>query len=220
MGREALGSPTKKRTATKQERQLQLIRATIRSVAKNGLADTTMSTVAGEAGLSQGIINLHFQSKDRLLVETLRYIADEYRTSWEKALDGAGPSPAERLAALVEVDFNMPVCDRNKLAVWFVFWGESKSRPTYRKLCATRDLQYRKELEALCRLLIEEGAYQGLDAMVLATGLSAMAEGLWLDLLISPRSITRERARNICMAYLASAFPRHFSVPPVQKMHP
>ncbi len=197
-----------------------MIRATIRSVAKNGLADTTMSTVAREAGLSQGIINLHFQSKDRLLVETLRYIADEYKTSWEKALDDAGPSPAERLAALVEVDFNMPVCDRNKLAVWFAFWGESKSRPTYRKLCATRDIQYRKELGALCQLLIEEGGYQGLDAMVLATGLSAMAEGLWLDLLISPRSITREQARNICMAYLASAFPRHFSVPPLRKMSP
>lgn len=197
-----------------------MIRATIRSVAKNGLADTTMSTVAREAGLSQGIINLHFQSKDRLLVETLRYIADEYKTSWEKALDGAGPSPAERLAALVEVDFNMPVCDRNKLAVWFAFWGESKSRPTYRKLCATRDIQYRKELGALCQLLIEEGGYQGLDAMVLATGLSAMTEGLWLDLLISPRSITREQARNICLAYLASAFPRHFSVPPLRQMSP
>ena len=220
MGRTALGAPTKKRTATKQERQLQLIRATIRSVAKNGLADTTMSTVAREAGLSQGIINLHFQSKDRLLVETLRYIADEYKTSWEKALDGAGPSPAERLAALVEVDFNMPVCDRNKLAVWFAFWGESKSRPTYRKLCATRDIQYRKELGALCQLLIEEGGYQRLDAMVLATGLSAMTEGLWLDLLISPRSITREQARNICLAYLASAFPRHFSVPPLRQMGP
>lgn len=197
-----------------------MIRATIRSVAKNGLADTTMSTVAREAGLSQGIINLHFQSKDRLLVETLRYIADEYKTSWEKALDGAGPSPAERLAALVEVDFNMPVCDRNKLAVWFAFWGESKSRPTYRKLCATRDIQYRKELGDLCQLLIEEGGYQGLDAMVLATGLSAMAEGLWLDLLISPRSLTREQARNICLAYLASAFPRHFSVPPLREMSP
>ena len=216
----ALGAPTKKRTASKQERQLQLIRATIRSVAKNGLADTTMSTVAREAGLSQGIINLHFQSKDRLLIETLRYIADEYKTSWEKALDGAGPSPAERLAALVEVDFNMPVCDRNKLAVWFAFWGESKSRPTYRKLCATRDIQYRKELGDLCQLLIEEGGYHGLDAMVLATGLSAMTEGLWLDLLISPRSLTREQARNICLAYLASAFPRHFSVPPLREMSP
>ena len=63
---------------------MQLIRATVRSIAKNGLSDTTMATVAREAGLSQGIINLHFQSKDRLLVETLRYIADEYNTSWEK----------------------------------------------------------------------------------------------------------------------------------------
>ena len=51
--------------------------------------------------------------------------------------------------------------------------------------------------------------------MALATGLSAMSEGLWLDLLICPRSITREQARNICMAYLASAFPRHFPAQPV-----
>ncbi len=220
MSRTALHAPAKKRTASKQQRQLQLIRATIRSVSNNGLADTTMTTVAKEAGLSQGIINLHFQSKDRLLVETLRYVADEYRTSWEKALDRAGASPAERLAALVEVDFKMPVCDRNKLAVWFAFWGESKSRPTYRKLCATRDIEYRRELGALFEELIEKGAYNGLDAMVLATGLTAMTEGLWLELLISPRSITREQARNICMAYLASAFPRHFSVPPLREMSP
>ncbi len=192
-----------------------MIRATVRSVAKNGLSDTTMATVAKEAGLSQGIINLHFQSKERLLVETLRYIADEYNTSWEKALDGAGPSPVERLVALVEVDFKMPVCDRNKLAMWFAYWGESKSRPTYRKLCRARDIRYRKELGALCQLLIEEGGYRGLDATALATGLSAMTEGLWLDLLISPRSITRGQARNICMAYLASAFPHHFSPPPM-----
>ena len=191
---------------------MQLIQATVRSVAKNGLSDTTMATVAREAGLSQGIINLHFQSKERLLVETLRYMADEYNTSWEKALDVAGPSPDERLKALVEVDFKMPVCDRDKLAVWFAFWGESKSRPTYRKLCSARDIYYRKELGVLCKQLIEEGGYQGIDAMVLATGLSAMTEGLWLDLLISPRSISRLQAQNICMAYLASAFPRHFSV--------
>ena len=38
-----------------------------------------MSTVAREAGLSQGIIKLHFQSVDRLLEETLRYVIDEYR---------------------------------------------------------------------------------------------------------------------------------------------
>ncbi len=171
-----------------------------------------MTTMAKEAGLSQGIINLHFQSKERLLVETLRYITDEYRTVWEKALNGSGPSAAERLTALMEVYFKLPVCDRNKLAVWFAFWGESKSRPTYRKLCAARDDEYRRELGALCEEVIKEGGYRGLDPSMLATGLTAMAEGLWLDLLISPRLITREQARNICLAYLAGAFPHHFPV--------
>lgn len=212
MSKVSLSAPSKKRTASKQQRQQQLIRATVQSVAKNGLSDTTMATVAKEAGLSQGIINLHFKSKERLLTETLRYIAEEYTSSWEKALKGAGSSAAEQLVALVEVDFKLPVCDRNKLAVWFAFWGESKSRPTYRKLCAARDIQYRNELAALCQQLIDEAGYQGIDAMGLATGLSAMTEGLWLDLLISPRSVTRQQARNICLAYLERAFPRHFPI--------
>ena len=213
MNKAALRVPTKKRTASKEERQQQLIQATIRSVARNGLSDTTMATVSSEAGLSQGIINLHFQSKDRLLVETLRYIADGYRVAWEKAVEGAGPSPAEQLAALVAVDFKQPVCDRNKLAVWFAFWGESKARPTYRKICAQRDIAYRNELVQLCEQLIEEGGYEGLNADSVAAGLSAMTSGLWLDLLTNPRSMSREQARQICMAYLATAFGKHFSRP-------
>ena len=151
---------TKKRTAPKAERQQQLIQATIRSVARNGLSDTTMATVSREAGLSQGIINLHFQSKDRLLVETLRWLSEHYRAAWEKAIEKAGDAPADKLRAMVEIDFRQPVCDRNKLAVWFAFWGESKSRPTYRKICALRDLAYRNEMVQVCEELIEEGGYE------------------------------------------------------------
>ena len=71
----------RRRTAPPAERREQLIRATIRCVANHGLADTTIATVAQEAGLSQGIINLHFRSKEGLLTETLRYLADEYRSA-------------------------------------------------------------------------------------------------------------------------------------------
>ena len=211
MARAALKAATRKRTASKEERQEQLIQATIRSVASRGLSDTTMATVSSEAGLSQGIINLHFQSKERLLVETLRYIADEYRQSWMKALNGAGDSPAERLAALMKVDFRLPVCDRNKLAVWFAFWGESKSRPTYRQICAERDRAYREEMIQVCQALIEEGDYQGVDAAAVAAGLSAMTSGLWLDMLTSPRSMSRQDAQGICLQFLATTFDRHFT---------
>ena len=199
-----------KRTASREARQKQLILATIRSVAKNGLSDTTMATVASEAGLSQGIINLHFKSKERLLVETLRHIAEEYRLTWEKALAGAGDSPADRLAALVAVDFRRPVCDRNKLAVWFAFWSESKSRPTYRKICAERDHAYRREIVRVCDELIRSGGYEGLDAETVGACISAMTAGCWLDLLVRPRSMNREKARRICMSWLATTFPRDF----------
>ena len=200
-----------RRTASKEERQKQLIKATIRSVAKHGLSDTTMATVAREAGLSQGIINLHFQSKERLLVETLRFIADEYREAWEKALSGAGQSPADRLAALVEVDFQLPVCNRNRLAVWFAFWSESKSRPTYRKICAERDELYRQEIVAVCGELIRMGSYPGLDAETVGACISTMTAGCWLDLLVRPRSMDRQTAKRICMSYLARIFPGEFA---------
>ncbi len=198
------------RTASKEERREQLIKATIRSVARHGLPDTTTAVVAKEAGLSQGLINLHFKSKDRLLAATLRYLADEYRQAWERALAASGPSAAERLAAVIGVDFDKSVCHRNKLAVWFAFWGETKSRPTYRKLCAERDREYTEMLTQLCARIIAEGAYDGPDGRTLATGLSAMTEGLWLDLLMTPEAMDRERASEICFAYLARLFPRHF----------
>jgi TetR/AcrR family transcriptional repressor of bet genes len=201
----------KKRTAPKEERQQQLIQATIRSVASNGMSDTTMATVSREAGLSQGIINLHFQSKDRLLVETLRFLSEQYRCAWEKAVSRAGDSPADRLAAMVATDFKPPVCDRNKLAVWFAFWGESKSRPTYRKICALRDMAYRSEMVLVCEELAEQGGYENIDAGSVAAALSAMTSGLWLDLLTNPRSMSRERAIQISMSYLAITFYKHYS---------
>ena len=166
--------------------------------------------MAREAGLSQGIVNLHFQSKDRLLVETLRFVADEYKATWEKALAGAGPGHAEQLEALVYVDFNRNVFDRNKIAVWFAFWSEAKSQPTYRKLCAERDRRYDKKLRELVTAIIEEGGYQGLDPDTVTDGLSAMSAGLWLDLLISPRAMSRDKAKAACRIWLAGLFPRHY----------
>lgn len=208
----ALKQAPGKRTATATERQQQLIHATISSIANNGLSDTTVATVAREAGLSQGIVNLHFQSKDRLLVETLRYVADEYKATWEKALENAGPRHADQLEALVYVDFNRAVFDRDKIAVWFAFWSETKSQPTYRKLCAERDRRYDRKLRELVTTLIGEGGYDHLDADTVTDGLSAMSAGLWLDLLVNPRGMSRQKAKDACRTWLAGLFPRHFAL--------
>jgi len=171
-----------------------------------------MATVAKEAGLSQGIINLHFQSKERLLEETLCFVVDEYRAIWYEALEGSAESAADKLQALVGVGFDKQVCQRSKLAVWFAFWGESNSRPTYRKICAARDREYKLVLTELCEEIINEGNYQA-RADFVAHGLAAMSEGLWLDLLLIPTDVNPERARAITLAYLQDVFPGHFPKP-------
>jgi TetR/AcrR family transcriptional repressor of bet genes len=202
---------TKRRTASKESRQVQLIKATIRSIAKHGLSVTTMATVSREAGLSQGIINLHFQSKKRLLEETLRYIVDEYRVAWDKALDRAGDSAVQKLTALVSVDFDKRICQRNKLAVWFAFWGESKSRLTYRKIYSERAREYKQVLTGLCEEIITQGHYK-VRAQDTAVGLVALHAGLWLDLLLSPSDMGPEQAHQVSLAYLHSVFPDHFTI--------
>ena len=100
-------------------------------------------------------------------------------------------------------DLRLPIS-----AVWFAFWGEAKSRPTYRQICAERDREYERALADACREIADDG--YDVDVAVIVESISALTTGLWLDLLLSPRSMSREEARCIVMAYLSAVFPRHF----------
>ena len=65
------------------------------------------------------------------------------------------------------------------------------------------------KLEQVLAALISTGGYQDLDAGRLATGYLAMIDGLWLSLLVAPRSLTKKNAKHIAATYLVDAFPRH-----------
>jgi transcriptional repressor BetI len=200
------------RKASKETRRQQLIEATIDSLARRGYSETTMADVADGAGLSRGIVNFHFESKEKLLVATLQYMADEYSQHWRAALQKAGDDPANQLGALVAADFDRSICNRRKLAAWCAFWGEAKSRPTYQALCGARDEAYQNVFIDLCRKLKADGDYD-FEPVATALALSAMLEGLWLRLMMGTEDVTRETAHQAAREYLASAFPRHFSRP-------
>jgi TetR/AcrR family transcriptional repressor of bet genes len=202
------------RAEGKQRSRQKLITATINSIAKRGFADTTLARVAEGAGLSRGIVNFHFRTKDALFLETLKFMSREYRTNWVHAFDEAGPSTAEKLEAVLMVDFEPPISNRNRIAVWFAFYGEAKSRPTYIKSCMEPDDLSHDTLINLCTTIIEEGEYEGRDAKVIAFGLSAIVEGVWLDILLNPDSISIDRGREIVRSYIQALFPKHF--PPTQ----
>jgi TetR/AcrR family transcriptional repressor of bet genes len=199
--------PRTVRRADKSLRRQELIDATIDSLAKRGYDATTTAIVADGAGLSRGIVNFHFESKDKLLVETLRYLSDEYRNHWRGALRAAGPGAAEKMLALVCADFDRKVCTQRKLAAWGAFWGEAKSRPTYREFCSANDEEYQNTVIGLSRELAEPDR----DPLLLARGIVSLLDGLWHHLMISPKEFRREAALAVAKAHLGIAFPGHFT---------
>lgn len=200
---------TKRRSASKEERREQLIKATIKCIARKGLSGTTMADVTSEAGLSLGIINLHFQSKDKLLVATLSYVADEYKEGWNRVLDDDTLDAVGKISALIAHDFSASIVNRNKLAIWYAFWGEARSRPTYQKICSDSDQQSTASMQVLCNDIITQGDYPQVDADLVATGYTALADGLWLDMLLDPVAMPPQRAAAVCRNYMHSFFPRH-----------
>lgn len=199
------------RTASRERRRRQLIAATMKCIARNGMSSTSIGDVAKEAGLSQGIVNLHFESKENLLTETLRHLADDYKTRFNKALEASGPDAAGKLLAVMELDLRPSVIDRQKIAVWFAFWGEVKSRPTYRRICNEQDRFYDEVVANLCAEIIADGNYKDVRAASVATALTSMTNGMWLSYLISPRSFDRDQARRAITDLLRRYFPKHYS---------
>jgi len=198
------------KSLSKQARRKQLIEATIQCIADKGLSGTTMADVTQRAGLSLGIVNLHFQSKEKLLIETLNFISDEYTSGLNKIFNNQRLNTEQKILAHINFDFSREIIDRNKLAVWFAFWGETKSRPAYFSICASYIMEIANNLTNLFALLKQQGDYTEVDPELVCTCYTALSDGLWLDLLITPKGLKPAQAQSIAMHYLATQFPNHF----------
>lgn len=199
------------RTASREVRRRQLIDATIESIAKRGFSGTTLAAVTKGAELSHGIVNYHFKSKEALFVETLGFLAQEHYDRWHVAMAEAGPGPAEQLAAIIEVDFDRAISSPKKLAVWFAFWGQPKYRTVYLQIHDTYDKRRSDEIRRLCEEIVEDGDYAHIGPASAARSLISLVDGLWLSLLLYPKTAKPKRARSDCFTLLSELFPSHFT---------
>lgn len=200
-----------KAEAVKEVRRKQLIDATIRAIGRVGYANATLTHVASEAGLSPGIVNFYFKSKEQLLIATLEQIAEEYSAFWQAAINKGKVAPAAGLEAMIEADFHPTVCNVEKVSIWYAFWAEARSNASYHDVVSRLEQDYLAQTETLCARIIQEGGYEGVSAGDVATGLNAMIDGMWFDCLMEPKAFNRQEAKRICRQYLASVFPAHFS---------
>ena len=198
------------RTAPPEARRDQLIEATITSISKHGISGTTLAKVTAEAGLSLGLVNFHFKSKEALLTATLTHLADEHRGLWISESSRSDVAPAEKLQAIVNAQFHPRICNRRKLSVWFAFFGESRPRTAYRKVTGPLDEERQNATAELCAAITAEGGYCGIIPETLSATLESLFDGSWLNMLMYPDRFTRKMARDNVMEYLHLCFPRDF----------
>ena len=199
-----------RRREPKALRREQLINATIDSLAKRGYAATTLADVADGAGLSRGIVNFHFTSKENLLTETIKFLQDEYTANWQAMVQKAAPDTASQLFAMVTADLDRKICTHRKLAAWFALITEARSKPAYHEMAWERDAKYRTTLASMCQQARQEGGY-AFDPQSTADAIYAMQEGLWLRMMLCGRSYKREAALKVALDTLRTIFPKHFA---------
>ncbi len=198
------------RDALKEARKVQLMEATIDCIAARGFADLTLADVARAAGLSVGIVNFYFRSKDVLLIETLRHLVNDYIQQTNENFRNAGSSAAAQIDAMIESDFHRTIANRKRVTVWYAFWGETRWRPEFLKICQELSDTFHQETREVFARLVVEGGYRDIDADVIARGFDAMIDGLWLDMLINPKAVERDAAKLVVRTFLAGIFPNEF----------
>lgn len=198
------------RTLSREARRSQLIEATIETLAERGYSRTTLTEVARKAGLSHGLVLFHFETKAKLLADTLDYLSDEYRENWQSALERAGPRPEDQLAALIRADFNPAICTPGRLAAWCSFWGESQNRPIYQARCGSNDDHYNDTLERICAQMNAEHGYSHNPARA-GRLIRVTVEGVWLDLMTMADPYDAAEALRTVWTGAGALYPRHFT---------
>lgn len=202
------------------QRRRRLIEATIAVIAKQGLAGTRIADVAREAGVSYGVVNFYFKSKDQLLADTLEHLAADYEAAAAEALAAAGPSAVDQLYAVIDLDFSDRVAGRRQIAAWTAFWSESRANAAFRKRCvAVQDRFLQMSRRLVREAMVETGRREDLD--LLAAALNNLVTGLWVELQLRGASRdAREEAKRVCTAYIAAIFPDAARPRPAQRSEP
>ncbi len=197
------------REAIKAWHRQKIIDATIEVITTHGIAGTTIAKVVELADVSMGLVNSHFTSKDILLGQVLRQMADEYKAHWYQRLEQASPQPVAQLSAMVLADFDAEVMNLRTLGVWFAFRAQVRARPEYLELVGMREREQLQKTVALFESLNRESR-ESQEPATLARLMSALLEGLWTEFYLYPRDFDRDRSIAAVFAFLEAFYPGQF----------
>ncbi len=187
-------------------RRLRLVEATIECLKRYGHEGLSVRRISAEAGVSIGLINHHFPTKNALVAEAYRHfnaqLSDAIRSDVERAPD----NPRERVRALFRAVFSPPNLDRDVLTVWIVLWGLYHHSREIQKAHAEAYGGYVELLRELLADLQKESGKFKMNLRLAAIGAQALLDGLWLEWCLDPENFSPQEAVQLCEAWLDSLY--------------
>ena len=182
-------------------RKLEILQATWRLIAERGYHEVRVADIAKAVGTSTGTVHYHFPGKQDVLVEALRYCVHQAFARQSEELRKL-TDPRERLLRLIDMQLPRPGQVRDEWSVWAQFWAEAALRPELRP---THNDFYDRWRSAVRRIVghgVEQGVFREVDPDAFALHLSALTDGLAIQVLTGSPHVSVTRMRDVLTDFL------------------
>jgi AcrR family transcriptional regulator len=176
-----------------------LIAACARVLAQHGASGTSVRVVCAEAGVSPGLLRHYFDGIEALIAATYRATGARVAEALNAAV-ATEKDPRARLLAFVTASFRAPIADPELLATWLAFWSLSRTNPLIGKIHDEIYADNRSDMEKLIAACPGAPA----EPRLAAIALTALVDGLWLELSLGNAPFSVEEAETLAGKWLDS----------------
>jgi TetR/AcrR family transcriptional repressor of bet genes len=181
------------------DRRQQLIAAGIVCLGKGGMSAFTIDQICKQAGVSRGLINHHFRTKDDLLTCIYADMTEHLIQDHGKDHDRGEGLP--RLAEIIEASFDEKSFNRSNLRAWLAIWGQVASNPALSELHRLRYGSYKAGIKSALRQ-VSTATQPSIEVDSVARQFIALIDGLWLEYCLHSDGFTLAAAKSDCYRFL------------------
>ena len=172
------------------ERREELLRAAVRQLEERGVAALRIADVAKELGISNALVLYHFDTKEKLVSAAFTHAAESDLATLRTLLDRRG-SALKRLRAAVR--WYAPTGQAKGWRLWIEGWAASLREPELRAVSEKLDKQWKSALAEVIAQGVADGEFQCADPRGAAWRLTALLDGLAVQMTAYPRALGRRR---------------------------
>lgn len=179
-------------------RRPQILAAAAEVISQRGIAATRVADVAERAGTSTSAVLYWFGSKEELLAEALIWEDDLFYAQVTERLTEVN-TPPERLAMLIEA-----ASTGGGWTLWMELWARALRDPGAAEAREKGDVRWREAIAEVVRDGCESGDFEAEDPDHVAMTLSALLDGLAVQVTLDDPELTAERMMEIGRRVAAS----------------